>query len=53
MKGFFDTSVLVPLFYRDHVHHKSGTVHSIYSVNGMLRSAQFGGGVRNTDEDAG
>jgi len=21
MKGFFDTSVLVPLFYRDHVHH--------------------------------
>ncbi len=23
MKGFFDTSVLVPLFYRDHVHHDS------------------------------
>ena len=23
MKGFFDTSVLVPLFYRDHVHHGS------------------------------
>jgi predicted nucleic acid-binding protein len=23
MKGFFDTSVLVPLFYRDHVHHAS------------------------------
>jgi predicted nucleic acid-binding protein len=23
MKGFFDTSVLVPLFYRDHVHHRS------------------------------
>jgi len=23
MKGFFDTSVLVPLFYRDHVHHES------------------------------
>jgi predicted nucleic acid-binding protein len=22
MKGFFDTSVLVPLFYRDHVHHR-------------------------------
>src|ERR1039457_5749934 len=21
MKGFLDTSVLVPLFYRDHVHH--------------------------------
>jgi len=21
VKGFFDTSVLVPLFYRDHVHH--------------------------------
>jgi predicted nucleic acid-binding protein len=21
MKGFFDTSVLIPLFYRDHVHH--------------------------------
>lgn len=21
MKGFFDTSVLVPLFYRDHIHH--------------------------------
>ncbi len=21
MKGFFDTSVLVPLFYQDHVHH--------------------------------
>jgi predicted nucleic acid-binding protein len=21
MKGFFDTSALVPLFYRDHVHH--------------------------------
>ena len=21
MRGFFDTSVLVPLFYRDHVHH--------------------------------
>src|SRR5215510_4401313 len=23
MKGFFDTSVLVPVFYGDHVHHKS------------------------------
>jgi predicted nucleic acid-binding protein len=22
MKGFFDTSVLVPVFYGDHVHHK-------------------------------
>jgi predicted nucleic acid-binding protein len=22
MKGFFDSSVLVPLFYRDHVHHR-------------------------------
>jgi predicted nucleic acid-binding protein len=22
MKGFFDTSVLVPLFYRDHIHHR-------------------------------
>ena len=22
MKGFFDTSVLVPLFYGDHVHHR-------------------------------
>jgi len=22
MKGLFDTSVLVPLFYRDHVHHR-------------------------------
>jgi predicted nucleic acid-binding protein len=22
MKGFFDTSVLVPLFYRDHLHHR-------------------------------
>src|SRR6266478_7047969 len=32
---------------------KSGAVHSIHSVNGMLRSAQFGGGLRNTDEDAG
>jgi predicted nucleic acid-binding protein len=21
MKGFFDTSALIPLFYRDHVHH--------------------------------
>src|SRR4030081_242727 len=32
---------------------KSATVHSIHSVNGMLRSAQFGRGVRNADEDAG
>src|ERR1700674_1276418 len=32
---------------------KSGAVHSIHSVNGMLRSAQFGRGVRNADEDAG
>jgi predicted nucleic acid-binding protein len=23
MKGFFDTSVLVPVFYGDHVHHKA------------------------------
>jgi predicted nucleic acid-binding protein len=23
MKGFFDTSVLVPVFYADHVHHKA------------------------------
>jgi predicted nucleic acid-binding protein len=23
MKGFFDTSVLVPVFYGDHVHHQS------------------------------
>jgi len=23
MKGFFDTSVLVPVFYRDHLHHKA------------------------------
>src|SRR5208283_4317385 len=23
MKGFFDTSVLVPVFYRDHVHHQA------------------------------
>jgi predicted nucleic acid-binding protein len=22
MKGFFDTSVLVPVFYGDHVHHQ-------------------------------
>jgi predicted nucleic acid-binding protein len=22
MKGFFDTSVLVPLFYRDHIHYR-------------------------------
>lgn len=22
MKGFFDTSVLIPVFYRDHVHHR-------------------------------
>ena len=21
MKGFFDTSVLVPVFYGDHIHH--------------------------------
>jgi predicted nucleic acid-binding protein len=24
MKGFFDTSVLVPVFYGDHFHHKAG-----------------------------
>lgn len=24
MKGFFDTSVLVPVFYGDHVHHRAG-----------------------------
>src|ERR1700730_10294881 len=24
MKGFFDTSVLVPVFYGDHVHHEAG-----------------------------
>ena len=23
MKGFFDTSVLVPVFYGDHVHHQA------------------------------
>jgi predicted nucleic acid-binding protein len=23
MKGFFDTSVLVPVFYGDHVHHRA------------------------------
>lgn len=23
MKGFFDTSILVPVFYGDHVHHKA------------------------------
>jgi predicted nucleic acid-binding protein len=23
MKGFFDTSVLIPVFYGDHVHHKA------------------------------
>ncbi len=23
MKGFFDSSVLVPVFYGDHVHHKA------------------------------
>jgi predicted nucleic acid-binding protein len=23
MKGFFDTSVLVPVFYGDHIHHKA------------------------------
>ncbi|HWE51343.1 MAG TPA: PIN domain-containing protein [Bryobacteraceae bacterium] len=23
MKGFFDTSVLVPIFYGDHIHHKA------------------------------
>ena len=23
MKGFFDTSALVPVFYRDHVHHQA------------------------------
>ena len=26
MKGFFDTSVLVPVFYGDHVHHQASLV---------------------------
>lgn len=32
MKGFFDTSALVPVFYGDHVHHKAS----------MARFLQFG-----------
>jgi predicted nucleic acid-binding protein len=29
MKGFFDTSVLVPLFFGDHVHHQASLVRFI------------------------
>jgi predicted nucleic acid-binding protein len=36
MKGFFDTSVLVPVFYGDHVHHRASLYRFIHykKING-------------------
>ena len=55
MKGFFDTSVLVSVFYGDHVHHKASLDLFIQfdKVDRLLRSAQPGRSVFHADPDAG
>ena len=41
MKGFFDSSVLVPVFYGDHVHHKASldSLHPVRQIYRVLRGA--------------
>jgi hypothetical protein len=55
MKGFFDSSVLVPVFYGDHVHHKASLDLFIQfdKVAGGCGAHSFGGGVFDLNPDAG
>ena len=54
MKGFFDTSVLVPMFYADHAFHRLSLdlLRPIRQILRLLRRAHAGGGIFHTDTNA-